>query len=155
MCERERTEQFLKAVHYFKDDVFQRVPDLTTCEDVYAADLYTHECLYKRYLHRFLRVQSEGETPSEEPHKSTKHAIFEQAIECIDPLLKKGYGFTMTQIKDFMMGFDTNVQVYNYDVKRLLIEHYGDDVKFSPSLRRTNQRWCFPLMLQQMSWQLR
>ncbi len=42
-----------------------------------------------------------------------------------------------------MIWFDTTVQVYTYDVKRLLFEHYGDDVKFCQSHEKNKPEMVF------------
>lgn len=53
-----------------------------------------------------------------------------QALKYIDPLLKTGCGFTMTGIRDFVMSFSESTAVYNYDIKHLLSDHYGEGITF-------------------------
>ena len=60
-----------------------------------------------------------------------KHSLFLKALEHIDPYLKRGYGFTISDINEYMISLDENVYtyLYNRDGKRFLIEHYGNDIQ--------------------------
>ena len=61
-----------------------------------------------------------------------KHALFlKAALDHIDPLLENGYGFTVSDSKNCMVqSADTHVTIYNRNVKKKIIDHYGD-VMFS------------------------
>ena len=55
-------------------------------------------------------------------------------MENIDPLLQKGYGFTVSDIKDSMLeGDKLDFAIYNRDVKQLLTDHYGEHIQFAPN----------------------
>ena len=55
----------------------------------------------------------------------------------LDSLIKDDYELTVTEIKDFVSSLATNddVELYNRDVKKRLLDHYGDKVQFCPSCR--------------------
>ncbi|MES9882523.1 MAG: hypothetical protein ABW185_16770, partial [Sedimenticola sp.] len=61
------------------------------------------------------------------------------------PLIKAGYGFTVTEISEFVSSLAENgdVEIYNRDVKQFLLAHYGDKIQFCPSHRANEPEMCF------------
>ena len=126
ICEPDRANKFLSAIHHKKDDVYIRCADLETPEDVYAADLYCHDVCFKRYIY----IPKESDKIKEE---SLKDKLFNDVITTLDPLIKQGYGFTLTDIREMMMEHNATIEVYNRDVKKFLQNFYGDRIRFCPS----------------------
>lgn len=50
LCTAESAEQFLDAMRYHKDDVYDRCADPNGPEDIYAANLYCHNICFKEYV---------------------------------------------------------------------------------------------------------
>ena len=50
------------------------------------------------------------------------------------PLNKDGYGLTVTETKDFMSSLAENydIELYNEDVKKRLLDNCGDKTEFCP-----------------------
>lgn len=150
ISERTAAENFLIATKHLKDEVFCRVAELNSVEDVFASDVYCHSVCIRRYLHKHEQdVQSSSSTGNPvEKCKATsevKHTLFLQAFEHIEPLLQKGYGFTVKDIASFMYHLDDNVDliVYNRDVKKLLVDHCGDHIQFAPNPRQNESELVF------------
>ncbi len=124
ISERVAAHNFLTATKHLKDEVFCRVAELSSVEDVFASDLYCHAVCIRRYLHKYEQdVQSSSSIPIDQcnSNSAVKHTLFLQALEHIDPLLQEGYGFTVKDITSCMYHSDDTPDfiIYNRDVKKV------------------------------------
>ena len=140
ICQEDSAVKFLTAMKYKEDDVFLRCADLDTPEKVFAADLYCHNECFKQYI-TLPKDQDSTESPTNNP----KQEFFLKAVSHLDPMLRDGYGFTMTEVKEFVFSFSENndFEIYNRDVKKFLTDHYGDQIQFCPSHRANEPEMCF------------
>ena len=143
ICNQESALKFLNAMRSKKDDVFVRCADLNTPENIFAADIYCHTTCFMQYT--YMSKQSEGNPNPPQAVYNLKHDLFMEALSHLDPLIKDGYGFTVTEIKDFMLSLaeDDDVEIYNRDVKKFILDHYGDEIRFCPSHRANEPEMCF------------
>ena len=68
----------------------------------------------------------------------TKPTNFLEALSHLYPLNKDGYGLTVTETKDFTSSLAENddIELYNkYNIKKRLLENYGDKTEFCFSNR--------------------
>lgn len=61
--------------------------------------------------------------------------MFLKADDTIEPLLEAGYGFTSTDVRDFMTMTGNKMVVQNHEIESLLVKQYGASVRFWPSDR--------------------
>ena len=140
-------EHFFTATKALNDEVSCRISDFDTAEDIFAADLFYHNVCMKRCNHNYTEYLKPDINTDIRNHKSSivvKQSRFLQAMENIDPLLQKGYGFTVSDIKDSMLeGDKLDFTIYNRNVKQLLTDHYGDRIQFAPNTRRNESELVF------------
>ena len=88
--------------------------------------------------------QQENDT-SDISQTDSKYDLFILALSHLDPHIKNGYGFTVTEIKEFILSLaqHDNMQIYNRDVKKFVLDHYGDNIRFCPSHRVYEPEMCF------------
>ena len=74
-----------------------------------------------------------------------KKLLLVKAMDNIQPYLQNGYGFTMSEIRDYMYRIDEtgDVLIYNRDVKKLLSDHYGNTIQFAPYLHQNESEIVF------------
>lgn len=124
ICTSDGASRFLAAAQYLQDEVFCRVSDLETVDDVFAADLYCHAVCSRRYLRRYEDAVNEKDSAGGVPRSGSdvKKLLFVKAMENVELYLQKRYAFTMPEIRDYMSSFDeaNDVLIYNRDVKKLL-----------------------------------
>ena len=113
-------------------------------QKIYLQQICSIMCM-KRYSHKYTEYLKPDINIRN--HKSSivvKQSRFLQAMENIDPLLQKGYGFTVSDIKDSMIeGDKLDFTIYNRDVKQLLTDHYGDRIRFAPNTRKNESELVF------------
>lgn len=66
-------------------------------------------------------------------HPEVKRQIFSHVVDQTDPLLNRNYEFIMSGIRHLMEeGISKKPlgSLYNRDIKRMLISHYGDQIQF-------------------------
>ena len=58
-----------------------------------------------------------------------------EALSYLDPLIKDGYGLTVTEIKDFVSSLAENYDsaLYNIYCKMRALYNYNDTIQFCPS----------------------
>lgn len=137
LCKNGSAQKFLDAMNYHKDDVYVRCADLSSSDDIFAADLYCHKFCFQKYTN-FKQTDPTCETKT-----NPKIGVFNDVISVLDPFIKSGYGFTISEIKEMMLDTNNNIELYNRDVKTLLQDHYGDKIQFSPSHRVNEPEMCF------------
>lgn len=83
----ERTQMFLDATRFFKDEVYERVLYLEEPGDVLAADIYYHRDCLRRYLLVFEREKKTPENPvddqSEMKRQIFSHIVNQLWIYCV------------------------------------------------------------------------
>ena len=150
----ERAQMFLDATHFFKDEVYDRVPDLEEPGDVLAADIYYHKDCLRKYLLVFERNIKGNKMSRKNPiadQSEMKHQIFTHVMSQIDPLLNRNYGFTVSEIRHLMeeeIGEKPVGSLYNKDIKKMLISHYGDQIQFAKNNRKYESELFFSSSIQ-------
>ena len=76
-----------------------------------------------------------------------KFELFKRAKDILDPLLEAGYGFTLTDIKELMISFDDEVNLYNNEIKGLLVKTYQETITFCESKRKNEPMLVFSSQL--------
>lgn len=68
-----------------------------------------------------------------------------KALSYLDPMINDGCGFTVTEIKEFMLSLteSCDIEIYNRDVKKFLMDHYGDKIRFCIGNRANEPEICF------------
>ena len=58
-----------------------------------------------------------------------------EALSYLDPLIKDGYGLTVTEIKDFVSSLPDNYDsaLYNIYSKMRVLDNYNDTIQLCPS----------------------
>lgn len=138
ICEKDRAEMFLQAAQHFHDDVFDRVSDLSSAEALFAADLFSHNHCIKGYIIKYRRSLNPSSCDKKIPASVQKHSLFLKALDHIDPLLEKGYGFTVSDITVYIGTLEKrdHITLQNRDVKQLPMDYYGDKIQFAQNPRR-------------------
>lgn len=140
VCEEQRANNFLAAAAYYKDIVFDRIADLDSDQKIFAADIFAHGRCIKAYIAKYQRdilQHDRQKTPSR------KFELFKKAKDIIDPLLEAGYGFTLTDIKELMISFDDEVNLYNNEIKGFLVRAYQETITFCESKRKNEPMLVF------------
>lgn len=144
ICEERRANNFLAAAVYYKDTVFERIADLDSDQKIFAADIFAHGRCIKAYIAKYQReILKHGHqrTPSK------KFELFKRAKDILDPLLEAGYGFTLTDIKELMVSFDEEVNLYNNEIKGFLVKTYQEKITFCESKRKNEPMLVFSSQL--------
>ena len=85
-----------------------------TPEKVFAADLYCHNECFEQYI-TLPKDQDSTTSLTNNPEQE----LFLKAVSYLDPLLRDGYGFTVTEVKEFLFSLSENndFEIYNRDSK--------------------------------------
>ena len=148
ICERKRAQLFLDAIKHNRDAVFDRVSDVTSVENVFAADLYCHTSCIKKYILNYQRSlgNSNGDSQDKDSSGIEKNLIFEEVVKQIDVLLEREYCFSVSEVREIMESYNEytgELTIRNRDVKHLLIQHYGDSIQFAQNPRRNESELVF------------
>ena len=153
-----RVDAFVTAATYFQDDVYTRISDALTGfsikairHKIYAADIYYHGACMSAYMLRYQRIMkslnTNNDDDSEDPEGGASHsevekrkALFDKAAAEIKPLFMQGYCFTVKEMTEYMLSFDEAAQLslplHNYIVRRLLDDHFREDIGFTSNVRK-------------------
>ena len=119
----------MKATLYLQDDVFTRTCHLQDVSSVFGADLLCHVSCISGYLLKYKRkLQSDGKST---PQVSEKVAAFSSIAPDIKSGLDKGYGYTLSYIRDQFNIQNENIKINNQQLKLLLSDYFGNGIKFS------------------------
>ena len=125
-----RASRFLSAIHYNKDDVFDRNVFLTSVGDVFAADILYHAECMRTYLSTYDRkvntVNQNSNREDSEILESTNE-IVNSILESLD-LAQKCY--TVTDITE-AINRNPSLSYNNRATRHALICLYGDSIGFS------------------------
>ena len=136
----------MKATLYLQDDVFTRTCHLQDASSVFGADLLCHVNCISRYLLKYKRnLQSDGKST---PQVSEKVAAFSFIAPDIKSGLDKGYGFTISYIRDQFNIQNENIKVNNKELKLLLSNYFGNSIKFSKPTEANKPLMFFSSSLQ-------
>lgn len=141
LSEEKAANKFLAAVFHFQDDVFHRVSDLDSKEKVFAADLFYHHICLARYIGKYDSALKECVHTERKP--SRKFDVFLQANITLQPLLEAGYGFSLSDVRDYMNIIDGTLTIHNSEIKSFLVKKYGESIIFCPSKRRNESLMFF------------
>lgn len=144
ICEKQRANNFLATAVYYKDTVFERIADLDSDQKIFAADIFAHSRCMKAFIAKFKREISQHDR---QRPPSKKFELFKRAKYILDPLLEAGYGFTLTDIKELMISFDDEVNLYNNEIKGFLVKTYQQRITFCESKRKNEPMLVFSSQL--------
>ena len=142
ISEPDRAEQFLKAVKCdIKPDVSVHCSDLNSISDILAADVYCH----KECIRDFVRETDKHESNSVDFKLKckTRLDVFNDALPVIDDMIQSGYGLSVSEISDILSENDEALPFTNKQARNLLVAHYGDRIRFTPSHRVNESDLCF------------
>ena len=135
-----RAEHFLKAVTTLQDEVFVRVADCDSNSRVFGADLYYHKVCLESYLRKFERSL----LSSTQTRKGLlKRNIFQEETDCIQQTLDRGFGVTLSEIRDAINEKNEEDIISNKEVKLFLSERFGDQIQFVKSDRQYEPMMVF------------
>ena len=86
---------------------------------------------------QYVHLSKQSETKYGPPQTKPKHDLFVEGLSYLDPLIKGGYGLTVTEIKDIVSTLADYYDpvLYNRYSKIRVLDNYGDTIKFCPSYR--------------------
>lgn len=114
ICEEKRAYNFLTASVYYKDTIFKRIADIHSDQKIFAADIFAHGKCMKAYITQYQRELSEHDR---QRLPSKKFEPFKRVKEILDPLVGACFGFTLRDIKELLLNFDNEVNLYNNEIK--------------------------------------
>lgn len=119
----------LQAAEFFKDDVFIRTCDLTDAHSIFSADIMYHGSCLASYIRRFERELEQSRTPTQ-ASGTTKEQVFDQISKEIQKGITDGLGYTLSDIRK-MLNSQSTKTFNNRDLKRLLLNRFGDTITFT------------------------
>ena len=69
--------------------------------------------------------------------------VFNDALPVIDDMIQSGYGLSVSEIRDILSENDEPLPFTNKQARNLLVAHYGDRIRFTPSHRVNESDLCF------------
>ena len=144
LCEDESTRNLVRAIKHKQDEVFTRVADrLRDNEDQCAssflsADYYYHAQCKRKYMRDFIVQTSSSDSEHEVKDYEIKLNLFKRAVPYFDALINTGDCCTMSDAVGFTLTLDEEGEVlsrtmYNRDMKKLLLDHYGELNTIAPN----------------------
>ena len=128
LCEEDRAELFMNATKFNLDAVHTRTCLYNSKEKLFAADIYSHSQCMNKYLLQYKRdMQVEMENSPKIYGENIKKE-FNTFVNTLE-LDKKGY--TVSFCRDEINAKLDESKLSNKQVKRLLIEFYGEDICFT------------------------
>ena len=147
ICEQNRAQSLLDAANFLKDAVYARIADLSNVQSIFAADLYYHKICFDKYVYKYDQQRTTSQSTNTQTELSAadiKRHLFTETLHRIDPYIQKGYGFTMTEIKQLMCSLNqSDAEICNRDIKQLLVTHYGDQIQFSLNPQKNKPEMFF------------
>jgi len=144
LSEDRSANKFLKAAVALQDAVYVSTCDLQDVNSVFGADLFYHDSCMKGYVGMYERKVSQEASAGS--LQSLKLTAWNAVLADIAPQLESGSGFELSKICD---AFNTELNkheikpVTNREVKVLLVNQLGDDVRFSESGNVRKSAMCF------------
>ena len=153
ISETTRAKTFLAATLFFLDDVYTRTCDLHDESAVFGADIYYHKLCLEAYLQRY-RKQSEQHVKTPKQNKSK---IIEDIQPVLQDILDRGYGVSLSEIRDYCNQQCAEQCLANKEVKLYLINLFGDNIQFSKSPQKNQSQLVYSsnLTLDQVANKLR
>jgi len=129
ISECDRASKFLEATVSFQDDVYTRTCDIQSVRAVFGADLYCHNLCIKSYLLNYEHIFEKGQTEKPATHKQQ---AWEQVVKDIEIGINQGFGYELSFVRDCVNREITSCKrVTNKEVNVLLLNHFGDRIRFS------------------------
>ena len=141
---------FLDAIKFYSDKVYTHCSIYQTKEDLYAADLVSHKAcmIMNKYLKQFQRDLENNQDDEDVKDCKDVQEAFENLLNEAG-VVKKGY--TLSDCRDKLNNHLKNYQIANRKLKRMLINHFGEETCFTyPRDRQKSQMFFVPKSLQQM-----
>ena len=137
--------KLIRAIQFFKDDVYTRVADLfrDTVEDsaktLLAADAYCHKKCYRLYMVRYDR-ERESDASKASNISNIKRVLFTRAVPHFNRILHSKQICSQGDLVDLTMslleeGESLASEFRKRDLKQMLISYYGDRITIAPSNR--------------------
>jgi len=144
ISEVERAKRLLGLCRERQDDVFVRLSTLNDTNDVFAADILYHKLCLDTYFKK-----SKEAAKSEQPtlNEITQPNVIPASQTCVSATIDNVFALLILEIDDDLktncfelsnltnrlkrLSNTVNITIDNRLVKKLLIEHYGDELVFS------------------------
>ena len=141
ICEPDSANAFLSSLKGDPSSACAiRCSDLKTVNDVYAADVYCHEKCYNDLTYNYVKKPKLG---SCDDSSKIMVDVFNSVLPVIDSLIQSGYGIAVSEVKDMLSEKDPSLCVTNKHARKLLVDHYGDEIRFCPSHRKNESDLVF------------
>ena len=141
--EEARAEQLLTSARFLQDDVYTRICDLPTAENILSADLFYHNQCLNKYIRKY-KTQSAVPAVEEQekiPVETSKTFVLKQLPVFLE-IIHRGNGIALSEIRDYIIDKE-NIFIKNQHIKTVLEEHCGDDVQFCDSERKNESSMVF------------
>ena len=137
LSEPSRAQAFLDAIKLNLDEVYTRCSIYQSKEDLYAANLMSHKACMNKYLKQFQRDFKDDQDEEDVKDSKDVQEAFENLLSEID-VEKKGYA--LSDCRDKLNSHLKNYQVTNRKLKKMLINHFGQEICFTyPRDRQKSQ----------------
>ena len=147
ISERNVALELFKTAKHLEDSVYDQIAILerlgknhsvdweNTVSAVLAADLYAHHSCLRAYRKKCPKEDSEDTTAKKIPFK---RVLFARALPYIDKMLKAKEIYSIKELRDFVIstteeGETLDSEFRLRDIKKLLIENYGESITISAS----------------------
>ena len=133
-----------KVAESLTDEVYTRIAELVTREQILVANLQIHPACFPEYVHKWEAANQKDITHSEDYNVSlvSKRDIFKCHSEIIRTVLDQGKGLSLTEIRD-MINNEEESNLLNKDIKCFLLEEFGDNIKFCNPERKNESQFVF------------
>ena len=145
ISETDVAQHFLDATRCLQDEVYSRTADLTSVELLTAADLFYHRQCRNVYATKY-KCESSSKCEIKPKPPCEKEELFNLALKKLDKRINEGIGFTITEIREYMSSLDKRpdpITLYNRDVKKLLENHYGENIQFALNPQQNKSELVF------------
>ena len=140
LSEPSRAQAFLDAIKLNLDEVYTRCSIYQSKEDLYAADLMSHKACMNKCLKQFQRDFKVDQDEEDVKDSKNVQEAFENLSSEID-VEKKGYA--LSDCRDKLNSHLKIYQVTNRKLKKMLINHFGQEICFTDARDRHKSQMFF------------
>ena len=147
--EKPKAVNLRKAAECLMDEVYTRITELVTPEQILAADLQIHLACFPDYMHKWKAASQKDITHPEDYIVSlvSKRDIFKRHSQIIRTVLDQGKRLSLTEIRD-MINNKEESNLLNKVIKCFLLEEFGDNIKFCNPERKNESQFVFSSSIQ-------
>ena len=132
ICEKPSAQNLIDAAILLKDEVYTRISDLKTVQDIFSADLRYHS--FNKYLHKYNYARNPRGTENIEQEKSKRH-YFNKYVQFLENIIEQGRGITLSEVRDLIKE-EEGVDIFTNEIKLFIKETFGDRIQFCVAERK-------------------